>query len=66
MDEVDEDGGKLKGELEKKLKVEKKEEERVKKVLMERIPHSLSEQGLLGDQDLPVFQETTHPGGSRS
>ena len=29
---------------------------------MERIPHSLSEQGLLGDQDLPVFQETTHPG----
>ena len=65
MDEVDEDGGKLKGELEKKLKVEKEEEGRVK-VPMERIPHSLSEQGLLGDQDLPVFQETTHPGGSRS
>ena len=64
---MDEDGGKLKEELERKLKVEKKEEEeRVKKVLMERIPHSLSEQGLLGDQDLPVFQETTHPGGSRS
>ena len=62
---MDEDGGKLKEELERKLKVEKEEEERVK-VPMERIPHSLSEQGLLGDQDLPVFQETTHPGGSRS
>lgn len=33
---------------------------------MERIPHSLSEQGLLGDQDLPVFQETTHPDVRRS
>ena len=42
------------------MKVEKKEERRG--LLMERIPPSLSEQGLLGDQDLPVFQETTHPG----
>ena len=30
---------------------------------MERLPHSISEQGLLGDQDLPVFvPETQHPG----
>ena len=43
-----------------KLKAEKKE---VRGEPMERIPHSISEQGLLGDQDLPVFQDTQHPGG---
>ena len=43
-----------------KLKAEKKE---VRVEPMERIPHSISEQGLLGDQDLPVFQDTQHPGG---
>ena len=40
-----------------KVKVEEKVES------MERLPHSISEQGLLGDQDLPVFvPETQHPG----
>ena len=36
---------------------------KVKVESMERLPHSISEQGLLGDQDLPVFvPETQHPG----
>ena len=44
-----------------KVKVEVEVEEKVEP--MERLPHSISEQGLLGDQDLPVFvPETQHPG----